>query len=189
MLPPVHFVVGYVCYAAYSRLVLEDLPRARPALAAVAGAAIPDLLDKPLWLTGVVPVGRTIGHSLLFAIPVSVAVWVVARGRNRNRKRDQDRSRNRDRNLLGVAFVVGLLSHVATDVPWHLLSREYHELGFLLWPITHMPEYTGTKSLGTVGGLEVTTLWLEAVIVVGGIALWWRDGRPGLENVRSALPV
>ncbi|WP_276253750.1 metal-dependent hydrolase [Halomontanus rarus] len=181
MLPPVHLVVGYVCYAAYSRLVLKDLPRAWPALAAVAGAAIPDLLDKPLWLSGVVPVGRTIGHSLLFAIPASVAVWVVARGRDHNR--------NRDRDLLGVAFVVGLLSHVATDVPWHLLSREYHELGFLLWPITHMPEYTGTKSLGTVGGLEVTTLWLEAVVVVGGIALWWRDGRPGLENVRSALPV
>lgn len=191
MLPPVHLVVGYVCYAAYSRLVPGDSPRAWPALAAVVGAAIPDLLDKPLWLAGVVPVGRTLGHSLLFAIPASVAVWVVARGRNRNRsrKRDRDRVRDRDRELLGIAFVVGLLSHVATDVPWHLLSREYHELGFLLWPITHMPEYTGTKPLGTVGGLEVTTLWLEAVVVVGGLALWWRDGRPGLRKIRSVLSV
>ncbi|MCU4971739.1 metal-dependent hydrolase [Halobacteria archaeon AArc-m2/3/4] len=175
MLPPVHLVVGYICYAAYTRWSRGEAPRGWPALAAVVGAALPDLLDKPLYAAGVLPVGRAIGHSLLFAIPVSVVVWVVAR--------------RRDRDLLGVAFAIGLLSHVATDVPWHLLSGDYHELGFLLWPVTHMPEYTGTKPLGTVGGLEVTTLWLEGIVVVAGVTLWWRDGRPGLREIRSVLPI
>lgn len=170
MQPVVHLAVGYLCYAAYARWDRGEPPAPAPTGAAIVGAALPDLLDKPPWLAGVVDVGRTVGHSLLFAIPAIAAVWVVAK--------------TRDRRTLGVAFAVGYLSHVAADVPWHLLSGEYRELGFLLWPLTPMPEYTGTKPLGTVAGLEVTTLWLEAVIVAAGVALWWRDGRPGLELVR-----
>lgn len=140
---------------------------------ALLAAALPDLIDKPLEWLGVVPVGRTIGHSLLFALPLVALVWVLAR-----------RASERE---LGVAFAVGYLSHVATDVPWHLLSGEYHELGFLLWPVTHMPPYTGTTTLATLGGVEVTTLWLEAVILVAGVGLWMRDGTPGTEAIRDRL--
>lgn len=171
MQPVVHLAVGYLCYAGYTRAALGRTPAEGPALAAIAGATLPDLLDKPLAFAGVVDVGRTIGHSLLFALPLVVVVWLLARAR--------------DRGVLGVAFAIGYLSHVATDVPWHVLSGDYHELGFLLWPITPMPEYTGTKPLGTVAGLEVTTLWLEAVILVAGVALWWVDGRPGLGPIRG----
>ncbi|ARS91227.1 metal-dependent hydrolase [Natrarchaeobaculum aegyptiacum] len=170
MQPVVHLAVGYLCYAGYSRARTGSAPAELPALVAVVGAALPDLIDKPLAFAGIVDVGRTIGHSLLFALPLVVAVWVLARAWNRE--------------LLGVAFAIGYLSHITTDVPWHVVSGDYHELGFLLWPITPMPEYTGTKSLGTVAGLEVTTLWLEAVILVAGVALWWVDGRPGLEPIR-----
>ncbi|WP_306057667.1 metal-dependent hydrolase [Natronococcus wangiae] len=172
MQPIVHLAVGYLCYAGYARWERGEPPAAAPAEAAIVGAALPDLLDKPLWLSGVLDVGRTIGHSLLFAIPVIAAVWLVARAR--------------DRRALGVAFAVGYLSHLATDVPWHLLSGDLDELGFLLWPLTPMPEYTGTKPLGTVVGLEVTTLWLEAVVLVAGVALWWSDGRPGFEPTRRS---
>lgn len=62
-----------------------------------------------------------------------------------------------------------------TDVPWHLLSREYHGLGFLLWPITPMPPYTGTTALFTVRGVEVTTIVLEVAILVASAALWVSD--------------
>lgn len=173
MQPVVHLAVGYLCYAGFTRWQQGDPPGETATLAAIVGAALPDLLDKPPWLFGVVDVGRTVGHSLLFAIPVVVAGWLLAR--------------SRDRRPLGVAFAIGYASHLATDVPWHLIAGEFDELGFLLWPITPMPAYTGTKPLASAGGLEITTLWLEAVILAAGIALWWTDGRPGLEPIRCGL--
>ncbi|MXV63971.1 metal-dependent hydrolase [Natronorubrum sp. JWXQ-INN-674] len=173
MQPVVHLAVGYLCYAAYTRWSLGRQPADVPALVAVFAAGLADLIDKPLHAAGVVPVGRTIGHSLLFAIPLVLFVWLVAS--------------RRDRPILGVAFAIGYLSHIATDVPWHLISGDFDELGFLLWPITDMPAYTGVKPLGTVTGVEVTTLWLEAVILVAGIVLWWVDGRPGVGAIRRAL--
>ena len=171
MQPVVHLAVGYLCYAGYARWSEGTHPDEHATLVALFGAALPDLLDKPPWLLGLA-VGRTIGHSLLFAVPVVLAGWLLARSRNRH--------------ALGVAFAIGVVSHLATDVPWHVIAGDYDELGFLLWPITSMPEYTGTKPLASVGGLEVTTLWLEAVVLVIGVALWWRDGRPGLGPIRRA---
>lgn len=171
MLPPVHLAVGYLCYAALVRLRGEGAPEGRATLAAVLAAALPDLIDKPLAWLGVAPIGRTIGHSLLFVLPTVALAWLWAR-------------RAGDREL-GVAFATGALSHVVTDVPWHLLSREYHELGFLLWPITPMPPYTGTTTLATFGGVEVSTLVLEVAILVAGAALWVSDGTPGIDAIRD----
>lgn len=172
MQPVVHLAVGYLCYAAYARRRRDAPPAEAPALAAIGGAALPDLIDKPPWLAGLA-VGRTIGHSLLFVVPLVAAGWLYAR--------------SSDRDVLGVAFAIGALSHVAADIPWHVLAGDYDELGFLLWPLTPMPAYAGTKSLGTIGEVEVTTLWLEAIIFVAGVALWWIDGRPGLDAIRRAL--
>lgn len=173
MLPPVHLAVAYLCYAVYSRWRYGRAPADLPALVAILAAAIPDLLDRPLYWLGIVPVGRTVGHSLLLAVPLVALVWIV--------------SQRRERPVLGVAFAVGYFSHIATDIPWHLLSGEYHELGFLLWPVTHMPEYTGTTALGTIGPVTVTTLWLEAVVLVCGVALWIADGTPGIEPIAARL--
>ena len=167
MLPPVHAAVSYLCYAAAVRIRGEGTPGSRATLVLGFAALLADLIDKPLNWLGIVPAGRTIGHSLLFALPLVALAWTLAR-------------RSGDREL-GVAFTVGYLSHVATDVPWHLLSGEYHELGFLFWPITPMSEYTGTTTLVTLGSVELTTLWLEAVIIVAGVVLWMRDGTPGRE--------
>ncbi|MEM4781915.1 MAG: metal-dependent hydrolase [Halalkalicoccus sp.] len=173
MLPPVHLVVGYLSYSLYSRWRYGRPPVARLAAVAVLASAVPDLLDRPLYWLSITPVGRTVGHSLLFALPLIALVWLVARRRGRPRS--------------GVAFAIGYLSHLASDVPWHLLSEEYHELGFLLWPVTHMPPYTGTTTLGAVAGIEVTTLWLEALVVGCGLALWVADGAPGAEPVLARL--
>lgn len=174
MLPPVHVAVGYLCYAALVRLRGGGAPGGRTTLVAVLAAVLPDLIDKPLNWLGVVPVGRTIGHSLLFVLPAVAFAWLWAR-------------RTGEREL-GVAFATGSISHVTADVPWHLLSREYHELGFLLWPITPMPPYTGTTTLASLGGIEVTTLWIEAVILVAGVALWAYDGAPGVDAIRDRSP-
>lgn len=171
MLPPVHVAVGYPCYATLVRLRGDGVPADRAALVAVLAASLPDLIDKPLAWLGVVPVGRTVGHSLTFVLSMVALVWLLARWAGRRE--------------LAVAFATGVLSHVATDVPWHLLSGEYRELGFLLWPITPMPPYTGTTTLAVVGGLELTTLWLEGAILVAGVALWVRDGTPGFGVIRD----
>ncbi|WP_440765933.1 metal-dependent hydrolase [Natronorubrum sp. DTA7] len=173
MQPVVHLAVGYLCYAAYTRWHHGRTPADLPALVAVFAAGLADFIDKPLYAAETVPVGRAIGHSLLFAAPLILLAWVVAT--------------RRDRRPLGVAFAIGYLSHIATDVPWHVLSGDFDELGFLLWPVTEMPAYTGVKPLGTVGGVEITTLWLEAVILAAGVALWWTDGRPGTGTVRRGL--
>ncbi|RQG90124.1 metal-dependent hydrolase [Natrarchaeobius halalkaliphilus] len=175
MQPVVHLIIGYLCYAVYTRWQRDEVPTDRGALVAIVAAALPDLVDKPLAAAGVVPVGRTVGHSLLVVVPVTLAVWLAA-----------DRY---GRRTLGTAFAIGLLSHVVTDVPWHVLSGEFHELGFLLWPITEMPSYIGIKPLGTVPilGVEATTLWLEAVIFVVGVALWIRDGKPGFDPIAERL--
>lgn len=172
MQPVVHLAVGYLCYAGYTRWKHGREPTDVPALVAVFGAGLADLIDKPLYAVGFVPVGRTIGHSLLVAVLI-LLVWTLAVGR--------------DQRTLGVAFAIGYLSHIATDVPWHVLSGDLDELGFLLWPITEMPAYTGVKPLGTVAGIEVTTLWLEALVLGVGIALWWFDGRPGLGAIRRVV--
>ncbi len=170
MHPIVHPVVGYLCYAAYTRGRHGERPGGEPTVVAVFAAVLPDLVDQPLRLVGVMPVGRTIAHSLLVAIPVVVAVGAIARRRGRPE--------------LGVAFAIGYLSHIAADVPWHVLAGDVDELGFLLFPITRMPQYTGTKTLATAGGVEITTLWIEAVLFVVGVRVWWNDGRPGLELFR-----
>ncbi|WP_254862481.1 metal-dependent hydrolase [Halovivax gelatinilyticus] len=170
MQPVVHLAVGYLCWATYTRYERGEPPESAPTAAVLVGAAIPDLVDKPLYAAGAVDVGRTIGHSLLFVVPLVVAVWVLARSVGRSE--------------LGLAFAVGVLSHVATDVPWHVVSGDFDELRFLLWPVTPMPPYTGVKPLGTVGGVEVTTLSLEAVVLVAGLVVWWSDGRPGIDLPR-----
>ena len=171
MQPIVHLAVGYCCYAGYIRWRegTGAVPGERATTVAVFGAILPDLLDKPPWLLGLAG-GRTIGHSLLFAVPLVIAGRSLARSRGCP--------------TLGTAFAIGVATHLAADVPWHVLAGDYDELGFLLWPITPMPPYSGTKPLATVGGVEVTTLWLEAVVLVAGAALWWADGRPGLGEIR-----
>lgn len=170
MHPVVHPFVGYLCYTGYTRLQREDHPQGDPSVVAVFAAILPDLIDHPLWLVGLTPVGRTIGHSLFGGAVLVGVAGAVARRRGR-----QD---------LGIAFAIGYVSHIAADVPWHVISGDVHELGFLLWPVTDMPAYSGVKVVGTVGGVEVTTLWFEVMIVAVGVTTWWRDGRPGVDVIR-----
>lgn len=167
MNPLVHPVVGYLCYAGYTRAYRGGQPQGEPTVVAVCAAALPDLIDQPLWLAGVTPVGRTFAHSLFGAIAIVGAVGLLAH--------------RRDRVDLGLAFAIGYASHIAADIPWHVLAGDGAELGFLLWPLMEMPAYSGVKVVGTIGGVEVTTLWFEAGIFVYGVGRWWNDGRPGIE--------
>ena len=171
MQPIVHPVVAYLCYAGYTRARYGSQPRGEPTVVAVFAALLPDLIDQPLWLVGVTPVGRTVAHSIFGAVVIVGVVGAL--------------TWRRGRPDLGGAFAIGYASHIAADVPWHLLTGAYEELGFLLWPITEMPPYSGVKLLGTVGGIEIPTLWIEGMLFLAGLSVWWYDGRPGLDVLRS----
>jgi len=173
MQPIVHPVVGYICYAIYTRLSDGNRPEAEPTIMVIFAATLPDLIDQPLWLLGITPVGRTFAHSLFGAV---FCIGIAALIAHHYGRRD-----------LGVAFAIGYLSHIAADIPWHVMAGDYHELGFLLWPVTEMPAYSGVKTVGSIGGVEITTLWFEAAIFLFGVVLWWVDGRPGFELLRRHI--
>lgn len=166
MLPPAHPGVAYLLYSALRRHRADISPTDRATLALVGGAVLPDLLDQPLYHLAGFPTTRTVGHSLLLAVLLCLAVAAVARRRGLPA-------------AVPGAFAFGYGAHLAGDALWPLVLGLYDELGFLLWPVTHMPAYQGTKPLVEVGGTTVTTTWVELPLFALAVVLWWHDGRPG----------
>ena len=166
MFPPVHPGVAYLLYSPLRRLADESAPTGRATLALLVGATLPDLVDQPLYHLAGFPTTRTVGHSLLLAVPLCLAVAASVR-----------------RSALPApvwrAFAFGYAAHLAGDALWPLVLGLHDELGFLLWPMTYMPEYQGTKPLVELGGATVTTLWVELPLLALALALWWHDSRPG----------
>jgi hypothetical protein len=81
----------------------------------VVGAALPDVVDKPLAMAGVVDLYHTVGHSglvVVLAVPVAVA------GRR------------------GVALWIGWLSHLLLDAAHILVNGRPDDALFLGWPLT-----------------------------------------------------
>lgn len=176
MWPWGHLAVAYLLYSLYTHRRFDRSPLAIPALAVAVGSQFPDLIDKPLaWTVGVLPGGRTLGHSLFFAALLIPAVYAVA---IRFRRRD-----------VGTAFVIGHPSHLAADVPPAALGGEFGGAGFLLWPLAGAPtdEPTGgiietlltTYSMGTYEWVQLALLAIAAVV-------WYRDGMPGLRLALAA---
>lgn len=170
MYPLVHPGVAYLCYVAILRIRGRHGPGDRAAVALVVGSILPDLIDQPLYRLADVPSTRTLGHSLLVAIPICFFVWVLIR-----RFDVPDR--------VAGAFAVGYGSHLAADAFWPVVLGLPLELGFLLWPITDSPPYVGQKPLGALAGRTVTTLWVELLILGTALLVWWRDGRPGWPGI------
>jgi hypothetical protein len=164
--PPAHPGVAYLLYGGSLRILGAGFPGDRATLALVLGAVLPDLLDQPLyhWLGS--STTRTAGHSLLLAVPVCLAVFAAVR-------------RSALPEAVARAFAFGYGAHLAADAFWPLALGLYDELGYLLWPVTRMPAYEGTKPLFSVGEVTVTTLWVDVALLAAALALWWRDGRPG----------
>lgn len=103
MLYPTHPVAGYLL------AILWKLP----ALPVVVGAALPDLIDKPLASAGITNRYHTLAHSLVgLLIPAFLA----------------------RRNRLWRAVFIGWLSHLALDVLHMVLNGRGEDSKFLLWP-------------------------------------------------------
>jgi hypothetical protein len=175
MLPWGHLAVGYIVYSLAVRYWTGRGPQAVAVAAVGFGTQLPDLIDKPLvtWVS-VLPAGRSLGHSLLFAVACGAGLRAVRR--------------DVDRRVVG-ALLVGQVTHVVADAAPAALAGRWAELGFLLWPLTRAFRYgAGDRVLVEYLIVEVTTPPHYQLVLLGvALALWAVDGCPGVQQARRWL--
>ena len=117
MLFPTHLLAGYVVGRRW------DLPLAWT----VAGAALPDVLDKPLAMVGLTELYQTVGHSL----PVFVGAGILVLA---------GRERGTFSRGTAAALLAGWASHLLLDATHMVLNGRPADVLFLAWPvIDHVP--------------------------------------------------
>jgi hypothetical protein len=181
MWPWGHLAFAYLLYSPTVRLLRRRAPEAGAVIALALGSQFPDLVDKPLgWLFGFSPSGYGIAHSAFVAVPLGLAlaggVAFAASG---------------ERRLVGVAFAVGWLSHLVSDVLFAMLIRNPYTVERVMWPLITLPaEPRAGTTLDRV--LYYAVNWVEFLVaahpllpvlyvtplVVAGL-LWLVDGAPG----------
>jgi membrane-bound metal-dependent hydrolase YbcI (DUF457 family) len=125
MFPWTHAVFGYLLLLLVVAALGRQVSKAE-LVAVVVGTQVADLIDKPLaWSFQALPSGRSLGHSLLLAVPMVALVVGVAW--------------YRQRTAVGTAFGLGYLSHLVGDVYVAVYYWRVEEFTFLLWPI--LPPY------------------------------------------------
>lgn len=188
MMPWGHLAVGYLTYSVGARAWRRSPPGGRAVLALGVGTQLPDLIDKPLnWWFGVFD-GRALGHS---ALTMAVLCGVVVAW-----------SRRRGREELGIAFVVGVATHLLTDSWRAFLEADLGNLGYLLWPVFSAPTYPKDslfdhldewafrlRLLLTHSPEDVITsqFGLQLFLFVCVLVVWAIDGFPGLRMVWRAV--
>lgn len=186
MFPWEHAVVGYIAYSLICHLVFRDSPSARESLLVLFGSLLPDLVDKPLaWQFGVFEGGYAIGHSIFFAVPISILVGLLAHRYGARRA--------------GLAFVLGYLLHLPGDLISPYVERGDLEVEKLLWPIE---QAGGTYSGGLIGGFlenflpylsELLSLelsiysFLHLGLMGCAFLLWIYDGMPILREATTEI--
>jgi|AntDeeMetagen285_2_1112576.scaffolds.fasta_scaffold02332_6 membrane-bound metal-dependent hydrolase YbcI (DUF457 family) len=178
VLPWGHLAVGYIVYSLGVRL-RHGVPPEGPAVIALAvGTQLPDLIDKPLaWTFGVLPSGRSLGHSLLFAVLLGAVVWALGKRYNRR--------------PAVVALLIGYLSHVIVDVLPAVRAGQWEIIGALLWPVLPVYQYPGELDRSVVEfllALDFTALPLAGVVgSVLALGLWVFDGMPGVRTILYSI--
>jgi hypothetical protein len=187
MWPWEHLAVGYLAYSLLARARTGDSPDGPAALTVAVATQLPDLIDKPLaWTVGVYPGGYSVGHSIFVAGGLSALAVAI--------------SRRRGRPELGVAFVVGYLTHLPGDLLYIYVTRGYLVPVIGLWPV--VPAVPGTAGGGLFdhffafldGYVALLAsgrlLWFavaEAVLLVVALGVWLYDGRPGVGYLRRRI--
>lgn len=181
MWPWGHVAVAYILYSLYSRGRFRRPPRPEPALAVLVGSQFPDIIDKPLAWVGVLPGGRTLAHSLLFATALIVVVYTAAFAL--------------DRVETATAFVIGHLSHLLADVPMRAFLGYPHATEFLLWPFfapstfafeTRVFEPPALLEWAVTPLTDSSTFYQFQFFLFGvALVLWYVDGCPGNQYIRS----
>lgn len=173
MWPLGHAAVAYLCYGLWRETRRRRPPAGFPVLAVLFASQVPDLIDKPLsWYFGVLPTGRSLGHSFLFLVPLAFVVVVLAR--------------RYDRSDLGIASAVGLFSHPIVDALPALWTDT--DVAMLLWPLLAVEPYEeGVPSIAELlaGSMGEPYFLLEFVLAAVALVVWHRHGHPGLETIRT----
>ncbi len=127
MMPWEHAVIGYVGYSLFVHAIYRDSPTGRETLVVVFASILPDLIDKPLaWELGLFESGYALGHSIFFAVPLSIAVGVFAYRRGHPRK--------------GWAFAIGYLLHTPFDIIPNYIRYGVAPIDRALWPLRRAGE-------------------------------------------------
>ena len=169
MLPWAHVAIGYLLWSVATHSLRGRPPNDREVWVLLFGTQLPDLIDKPLaWSFGVLPSGRSLGHSLLFVAAVFALASVVAKRRNAR--------------ALAVAYGVGHLSHSLADAYRPLMEGRYGDVGYLLWPLLEGPaDGPGRSIVEHFRGLTLSSfLGYQSAVTALLLALWLYDGTPGL---------
>ncbi|ARS90284.1 metal-dependent hydrolase [Natrarchaeobaculum aegyptiacum] len=183
MWPWEHAIVGYLAYSLFVHLVYRDSPTGLETLAVVFGSLLPDLIDKPLaWEFGVFEAGYAIGHSIFVAIPLSIAVGLLARRVGRTRA--------------GIAFSVGYLLHLPADVLDAYVRGGQVAPELMFWPIAtveevgepagFLAEFTrlfGQYQEALLAGDLSTYMWAQVGLAALAGLVWLADGAPVLREV------
>jgi len=170
MLPWGHAAVGYLCYRLYTFLCHRRPPTGIAVVALAIGTQFPDLIDKPLaWTFGVLPSGRSLGHSLLVLAVIAVFLYWVGQGRS-------------ERTTTSLfAFVFGWLTHVFADGYTILFGRQTC-VNYLVWPLAACPYDEADRSIiEFLLAVELGNgnLFGVGLAVLAGV-IWLLDGAPGL---------
>lgn len=155
MLFPTHLVAAYLIGRWWS-LPLPWI---------IAGAALPDLIDKPLAMVGVVDLYHTVGHSLLALVVLGI---LATRGTE------------------WFALWIGWISHLALDAFQMVVNGRPEDVQFLLWPfVRHTPAVQlppiefAIYYVGTPAFVAEIGIWIAFVVVVVRDDLRHNTIRPG----------
>ena len=158
MLPWTHAAFGYLLLLSVSALLRRRLSRAE-LIAVIVGTQLPDLVDKPLaWWFSVLPSGRSLAHSLLVAVPLSLLVLALAWYLTHPE--------------VGLAFGLGYASHLIGDSYVAIYYWRPEEFTFLLWP--WLPAYPYDDFVGLTdffSQVAVTRSFLLFLGVAAGIGV------------------
>jgi hypothetical protein len=170
MLPWAHAAFGYLLYHV-STAQTDSRPSGVAALALGLGTQFPDLVDKPLaWTFGVLPSGRSLGHSVFALLLVCGVCYLLVSERHHR--------------ALG-AFTFGYASHLLGDGVHALWTLEFVQFGYLFWPLTSAPVADeGMSFIEFFTTLDVSGWFLFGLgLTAVGLVVWARDGYPGVRDV------
>ncbi|SEQ21911.1 metal-dependent hydrolase [Natrinema salaciae] len=183
MWPWEHAIVGYLAYSLFCHLAFRDSPGGLDAFAVVFASVLPDVIDKPLaWEFGVFDAGHALGHSVFFAVPLSIVVGTIAHAGASPRT--------------GLAFGVGYLLHLPADILYSYVNEGVFYVEIVLWPVATVPAGSLNRGflesfallfgryLGELLAGDVSTyVWFQFGLAVFAFLLWVYDGVPVLREL------
>lgn len=122
----------------------------------VAGSAMPDLVDRPLYWLGVTEHAHSVGHSAFLAVPLSIVLIYVLGPR-------------------GIAFAVGWVVHLLTDAFNILTTQGLAAAPHLLTYPLNRPELNPQFTTYTIELplVEITHTAHPLVFAIEGVILLW----------------